>query len=258
MNSSSFSFESWAATDPGKVREINEDGYLVEPACGLWLVADGMGGYDAGEIASAAIVAHLATIGRSSSPQDQHARFLDRLSRANREVQDYSQARDGIIVGSTVAALLLFGDQYQGIWAGDSRLYLLRNGQLQQLSRDHSEAQELVESGVLTADEARTWSHRNVITRAIGISAEVIVDTVSGVAEHADMYLLCSDGLTTHVSDAEIETIMRGRRPREACERLIALTLERGATDNVTVVLVQCSRDDLTMPMDSARRNDRR
>ena len=92
MNPPSFSYESWAATHPGKVREINEDGYLVEPASGLWLVADGMGGYDAGEVASGAIVAHLATLGRPSSAQDQHARFLVRLNKAIREVQDYSYA----------------------------------------------------------------------------------------------------------------------------------------------------------------------
>ena len=253
MNLPSFSFESWAETHPGKVREVNEDSYLIEPASGLWLVADGMGGYDAGEVASSAIVAHLATLGRPSSAQDQHARFLDRLAKANAEVQEYSRAKDGATVGSTVAALLLFGDQYQGVWAGDSRLYLVRHGKLTQLSRDHSEAQELVEAGVLTADEARTWAHRNVITRAIGITEEIVVDTVSGTTEHADMYLLCSDGLTTHVSDAEIEDVLRGRRPREACERLIELTLERGATDNVTIILVQCLSDELTMPMDTAR-----
>lgn len=254
MSEPSFRYESWAVTHQGKVRELNEDSYLVEPAAGLWLVADGMGGYEAGEVASSGIVAHLSTIGKSSSASDQHARFIDRLTHANAELQAYSAARDGVTIGSTVAALLAFKGQYRCLWAGDSRVYLLRRGRLRQLSRDHSEAQEMVETGLLSEEEARTWHRRNVITRAVGIEPEVTVEVVYGTIEHGDSYILCSDGLTAHASDEDIGAAAAGRRPRDACERLLELTLSRGATDNVTIIIVQCWNDDSTVPVSTMKR----
>jgi protein phosphatase len=252
MTDQAFVFESWAVTHEGKVRELNEDRYLMEPPIGLWLVADGMGGHDAGEVASSAIVEHMKTIGVASSAADQHARFVDRLNKANRELQAYSRERNGATVGSTVAALLAYDGQYTCMWMGDARVYQIRRGKLRQLSRDHSEVQELVESGVLTKEEARNWPRRNVITRAVGVQPELDIDAVYGAMEDNDSYLLCSDGLTAHCTDEDILEAVSGRRAREACEILLDLTLSRGGTDNVTVVIVQCRNPDATIPVASS------
>lgn len=251
MYDHAFRYETWAATHQGKVRQLNEDRYLAEPGMGLWLVADGMGGHDAGEVASAGIVAELKTMGVSSSAPDQHARFVDRLARANEGLRRYSEERDGKLVGSTVAALLAFGNQYRCLWVGDSRIYLIRRGAITQLSRDHSEVQELIEKGLLSREEARTWPRRNVITRAVGAHDAVEAEVVYGVMEPGDCFLLCSDGLTAHVSDEDILEAVSGRKAREACDILLELTLSRGAIDNVTIVIVQCRAIDTTIPVDT-------
>ena len=179
------------------------------------------------------------TIGVSTSASDQHARFVDRLTQANHELQDYSQRNGGSIVGSTVAALLIYEGEYRCLWVGDSRIYLVRAGELAQISRDHSEVQELVEQGVLSREEARTWRGRNVITRAVGVYPEIDIEAAYGEMEDGDTFLLCSDGLTAHASDDDILEAVTGRGAKAACEILLELVLERGATDNVTVVITQ-------------------
>jgi len=251
MTDSPFRYESWAVTHEGRVRELNEDRFLMDPRIGLWVVADGMGGYDAGEVASSGIVEQLKTIGVSTSPSDQHARFVDRLARANQELQDYSQKRDGAIIGSTVAALLIYDGEYRCLWQGDSRIYLVRRGRLAQLSRDHSEVQELVEQGVITRDEARTWPGRNVVTRAVGVRPELDLEAAYGDVEPGDSFIICSDGLTTHASDDDILDAVSGRTARAACDMLLALVLERGATDNVTIVITQVRTANSTVQIDS-------
>lgn len=245
-----FRFDTWAITHEGRVRDLNEDRYLADPAAGLWVVADGMGGHDAGEIASAGIVEALKTVGKPSSATDQHARVVDRLNRANMLLQRYSRERNGATVGSTVAALLCFEDQYRCLWMGDSRIYRVRHGVLTQLSHDHSEVQELVDQGMLKQEEARSWPRRNVITRAVGVGPTLDIAADYGRIEHNDSFILCSDGLTAHETDADILEAVSGRRPREACEILLNQTLERGGTDNVTVVIVQAQKADSTIPVD--------
>src|SRR5688572_21295313 len=220
MKQTPFQYESWAVSHEGRVRDLNEDRYLMDSGLGLWVVADGMGGYDAGEVASNGIVEQLKTIGVSTSASDQHARFVDRLNQANEELQIYAQ-RNGGIIGSTVAALLIFDGEYRCLWLGDSRVYLLRRGSLAQLSRDHSEVQELVEQGILSPEEARTWRGRNVITRAVGVHSEIDVEAAYGEIEVGDAFLLCSDGLTAHASDADILEAVSGRSAKAACETLL-------------------------------------
>lgn len=249
MKQSPFRYEDWAVTHEGRVRELNEDRYLMDSRIGLWVVADGMGGYDAGEVASTGIVEQLRTIGIATSALDQHARFVDRLTQANAELQTYARTTGGI-VGSTVAALLIHESEYRCIWLGDSRIYLVRRGVLTQLSRDHSEVQELVEQGVLTREEARTWRGRNVITRAVGVHAEMDLEVAFGEVEPGDTFLLCSDGLTAHASDDDILEAVRGRTARVACEALLELVLERGATDNVTIVITQARAANATIQID--------
>ncbi|KRA53061.1 PP2C family protein-serine/threonine phosphatase [Devosia sp. Root635] len=249
MIGSTFVFDSGSATHQGRVRALNEDRILAEPAAGLWLVADGMGGHNGGEVASGEIVSQMETIGVSSSASDLHARFVDRLNRANQALLTYAQDHQGGTVGSTVAAILIHGEQYRCLWLGDSRIYRVRQHRMEQLSRDHSQVQELIDSGVLTAEEALNFAGRNVITRAVGVQPDLDIDIVYGVVELGDCYILCSDGLTAHCTDADILNAVTGRMSQSACDLLIEHTLERGATDNVSVIVINCRAGGLTVPM---------
>lgn len=230
--------ESFGVSHKGCVRDHNEDNYLIEPQTGLWVVADGMGGHEAGEVASASIVDHLATIGIASSAPDLRARFEDRLSRANAEIRDISRSR-GTTIGSTFAALLAMDGRFACLWAGDSRIYLVRNGSIFQVSKDHTEVQELLDRGMISAEEARNWPRRNVITHAVGVSDELEIDFQQGELMAGDVFVLGTDGLTAHVSDAEIEAAVKSATPRAACQTLLDMVLARGGTDNVTIVLVK-------------------
>jgi protein phosphatase len=237
MHDVALSFESYGVSHKGCVRQLNEDSYLMEPRTGLWVVADGMGGHDAGEIASAAIVKHLATVGFASSAPDLRARFEDRLNKAHGEIRAIARTR-GATVGSTVAALLAMDGKFACLWSGDSRVYLVRGGAIRQVSRDHTEVQELVDSGMISASEARNWPRRNVITRAIGVGEDIWLDFQQGDIVRGDVFVLSSDGLTAHVDDTEIEAAASAS-PRAACESLLEKVLERGGTDNVTIIVVR-------------------
>jgi serine/threonine protein phosphatase PrpC len=255
MNGPAVSFESAAVSHTGNVRQLNEDRYLSDPRSGVWLVADGMGGHDAGEVASSSIVAHVGTLGIASSAPDLRARFEDRILRANEEIWSIAQSRGGKTIGSTVAALLTFDGQFACMWAGDSRVYLVRNGIMSQVSHDHTEVQELLDRGVLNAEEARDWPRRNVITRAIGVAQEVMTDIETGQSRPGDIFILNSDGLTAHVTDVEIRDAAIAHPPQEACRILLDKVLERGATDNVTVVIVKCHEAATENAHHGARRN---
>ena len=233
-----FDVESCGQSHAGLIRELNEDRYLVKSESGLFVVADGMGGHDSGEVASASIVEHLKSIGIPSSAPDLKARFEDRVIMANREIRELS-SRNGSTIGSTLAALLAFERSYACMWAGDSRIYMLHGGKLAQLSRDHTESQDLLDRGLLTPEEAAAWPRRNVITRAIGAIDEPALDITHGRINAGDKFLICSDGLTAHASDEEIGSTLAQHSPQEACNRLIELALSRGGTDNVTVVIVE-------------------
>ncbi|CAN7531823.1 PP2C family protein-serine/threonine phosphatase [Mesorhizobium sp. LjNodule214] len=258
MNNVALPFESFGVSHKGCVREHNEDNYLVEPQTGLWVVADGMGGHEAGEVASASIVDHLATIGIASSAPDLRARFEDRLSRANAEIRGISRTR-GITIGSTFAALLAMDGRFACLWAGDSRIYLIRNASISQVSRDHTEVQELLDRGVISEAEALTWPRRNVITHAVGVSDDVVIDFQQGELMPGDIFVLGTDGLTAHVSDAEIEAAAVSAKPRAACESLLQTVLARGGTDNVTIVLVKIgdARNGQTLHPDRSRAGNR-
>jgi protein phosphatase len=248
VNQFGIRFESFGLSHPGKVRELNEDRYLVAPRSGLWLVADGMGGHDAGEIASSAIVDHLATLGVASSAPDLRARFEDRMVRANAEIWSIAKARGSGTIGSTVAALLTFDRQFACIWLGDSRVYLVRNGAITQVSRDHTEVQELLDRGVITPQEALVWPRRNVITRAVGAEEEITTDIELGQIFPGDVFILASDGLTAHVTEAEILQVVVESQAEAACRLLVETVLDRGGTDNVTVVVVKCHDASLEEP----------
>jgi protein phosphatase len=247
MKDMTLTFESGAATDVGRVRHENEDAYLVLPESGIFAVADGMGGHQAGRLASSIVIDALRRIAEPSSVAELLARCQERLARANDQLLEIASERGGIVIGATLAALLAWEGYYACVWSGDSRIYLLRRGQIQQISRDHTEVAELIAEGILTAEEAQTWPRRNVITRAIGVYHELEIEIAQGILEKDDIFIICSDGLTTHVSDAEILELARVRGAQGACDRLVELTIERGATDNVTVVVVRYAPRETTV-----------
>ncbi|MEQ8901020.1 MAG: protein phosphatase 2C domain-containing protein [Roseovarius sp.] len=235
-----FTFETGQATDVGCRRTVNEDSFLSRPESGLWVVADGMGGHAAGDFASQTIVKELYSIGMPGSADDLHARFGERLVRANETILEHAEALDRGTIGATVVALLIHGSDYACVWSGDSRVYLFRDGHLVQQSRDHTEVRALLDAGSITEDEAENWPRKNVITQAIGVSEQPNCDIVTGVAQVGDRFLLCSDGLTEHIHDSEIASFLRIHDAQSACDALIQETLARGAKDNVTAIVVNC------------------
>jgi serine/threonine protein phosphatase PrpC len=155
-----------------------------------------------------------------------------------------AHARNGAILGTTLVALMVHGTNFACVWCGDSRCYLLRGGKLSQLSRDHSEVQELIDRGLLRKEEASAWPRRNVVTRALGATDQAELEIVDGPAYAGDRFLLCSDGLTTHVADDEIAALLAAVDPQTAVDGLLSLTLERGASDNVSIIVVDCKQPD--------------
>ena len=230
--------EAGAATHVGKVRRQNEDNYLVATRRGLWAVADGMGGHEAGEVASRIVIEELDAIAVPMTAAELLASCEQQIVNANSRLKELADAR-GAIIGTTVAVLLIFDGHYAGVWSGDSRIYRIRRHRIEQISVDHTEVQELISEGRLTAQEARTWPRRNVITRAVGVSDDPELEIKGGILEPGDVFVICSDGLTAHVEDEEILALASKHRPQRACDLLIALTLDRGAVDNVTVVAVR-------------------
>ncbi|MEE8500503.1 MAG: protein phosphatase 2C domain-containing protein [Kiloniellales bacterium] len=234
-----------SGTDVGRVRSLNEDALLDRGDIGLWVVADGMGGHAAGDFASRAIVEALGQV----APPTDGSSFLrdveERIQDTHAALRQESRARgSGGIIGSTVVALLAWDRHYACVWAGDSRLYLLRDGELRQVSRDHSLVQDLVDAGELAPEQAESHPQANVVTRAVGAVEDLVLDKTHEQISIGDMFLLCSDGLTRHVSDQEIAAVLIGETAPGAAQVLIDLALERGARDNVTTVVVRCELED--------------
>jgi protein phosphatase len=161
-----------------------------------------------------------------------------RIVSANSRLKKLGDER-GAVIGTTVAVLLIFDGHYAAVWSGDSRIYRVRKRRIEQISVDHTEVQELISEGKLTAEEARAWPRRNVITRAIGVNDDPELEIKGSALELGDTFVICSDGLTAHVEDKEILALASAHRPQQACDLLVALTLDRGASDNVTVVAVR-------------------
>lgn len=231
-------FRSGHATHVGNVRDHNEDSYLVRPDLGLWIVADGMGGHESGEVASAMtveVVNQLVQAGKS---------LKESLVSAHRAVMgaaDSDPRKTGM--GSTVVVLRVTGNRYEIAWVGDSRVYLwsLKHG-FKQLTHDHSYVQLLVDNELIRPEEARYHPMSHVVNQAIGSSPDgsVTVDTREGVLEPGDRFLLCTDGLTNEVPDAGIAEVLQHEKDHQAAvDMLIDEALAAGGADNVTVVLVE-------------------
>jgi serine/threonine protein phosphatase PrpC len=245
-----FSFRGAGASHVGKVRALNEDSWIARPEIGLWAVADGMGGHGGGDVASQAVIKILGELPAPPSAAALLAEFETRIAAVNAELRALATSRSKAVIGATLVALLVQDRHFACVWCGDSRAYRLRAGALARISRDHSEVQDLIDRGVLGLEEAKTWPRRNVVTRALGVSDQVELEIVDGPASAGDRFLLCSDGLTAHVEDAEIAALLATEDARKICDDLIALTLERGASDNVTVMVVVCDDDTRTVRSD--------
>ncbi|CAM5184996.1 protein-serine/threonine phosphatase OS=Bosea thiooxidans OX=53254 GN=SAMN05660750_04568 PE=4 SV=1 [Bosea thiooxidans] len=234
-------FETGWISHTGKVRAANEDNFLLRPEFGLWAVADGMGGHENGALASATVVAALESVGAAASASELLAMLETSVIEANATLRAEIRRR-GATMGATLVALLIHRQHFACLWSGDSRVYLVRAGRIAQLSRDHTEVQDMVDSGLLSAEEACRSPRRHVITHAIGVHERPELDLENGEIADGDAFVLCSDGLTEHVGDAEILQAVEAGGAQAACDALLALTLARGAHDNVTVVVVRCRR----------------
>ncbi|MFN2526335.1 MAG: Stp1/IreP family PP2C-type Ser/Thr phosphatase [Actinomycetota bacterium] len=222
-----------AATDVGRIRRANEDSYLVRDP--LYVVADGMGGHNAGDVASSTAV---ATLGQPDQPTREQVESL--VKQANAAVWEKAQSDRALQgMGTTVTALFLDGAHGLIAHVGDSRAYLFRNGVLSQLTRDHTLVARMVQEGRLTEEEARHHPQRNVITRALGVDADIRVDVDSHEFEIGDRLLLCSDGLTSMVDPEDIAEILRAEQdPQRAAERLVEAANLAGGEDNTTVIVL--------------------
>ena len=231
--------ECVSRTDVGLRRKVNEDSMLVLTDRGLWAVADGMGGHDAGDVASAKVVEALGALPKAADLDALVANAVEALERVNRQLIALS-ASGGVErrMGTTVVGLAIADGEFRCFWAGDSRAYRLRDGQIEQLSRDHSLVQDLVDAGMLEAEGMQDHPSANLITRAVGVAEDLRIDTVSGEVKPGDQYLLASDGLTRMMEDDELAALLSSRPAQEATDRMIETVLERGAPDNVSIIVV--------------------
>ncbi|MFP3569544.1 PP2C family protein-serine/threonine phosphatase [Paraburkholderia sp. SIMBA_030] len=236
---SQFRWTSSARSDVGCVREINEDACLDQPELGRWAVADGMGGHAVGDLASHLVI---DTLSRLAPPVGMKALIADaraRLQKANRQLRDEAARRQVQRIGSTVIVLLAC-DRFCGyLWAGDSRLYLYREGQLRQLTRDHSQIEELKSLGVITDEQARHHPAQHMITRAVGATDKLELDDDAIEVADGDVFLLCSDGLSNEITDQDMLAVLTTVECKRASEELVELALTRGGRDNITAVVVQ-------------------
>ncbi len=226
------------STHVGLRREHNEDTYYADSDLQLWLVADGMGGHEHGEVASA--------LARDTLVREvkQHTPLVRAIEMADEEIIRHSTKRsEALPMGTTIASLMLEPNgEFEVAWVGDSRVYLWQNG-LRQLSQDHSYVQELIDQGAITSEQARSHPHRNVVTQALGVTdpESLRVASLRGRFEPGMQILLCSDGLTEEVADSDIAAIL-GRddlSAQECVDHLILAALDGGGSDNVTVILVR-------------------
>lgn len=233
------SWSSHAISNVGRVRKHNEDSMLDRPEIGLWVVADGMGGHAKGDVASQMIVESLKKIHEGLSLPRYIDDIEDRVIEVNKKlVEKARESAKKITIGSTVVILLAYDKYCVSIWAGDSRLYRLRNKSLQQITTDHSQVEQYIEQGLISREDAHDHPHGNMITRAVGATDELFLDMDIQEMVSGDRYMLCSDGLTKHITDVEIREFLANGTAEECCTNLINTTLDRGAGDNVTTIVV--------------------
>jgi len=237
-------FSCAARTDTGVVRSGNEDSYMMLPDRGVFIVADGMGGHAAGEVASDMAVRIIAReLGSLRGLNDETAgeRMRHAIIEANAAIFDRTLTeQDKRGMGTTTTAMVLLPQRFLLGQVGDSRAYMLRDGRMLQLTKDHSYVQEQVDLGLLTEEQARVHPYSNVITRCIGANAEVVPDLYFGHLRPGDIVLLASDGLTGMLEDEQLAVILKGEGgPQHWVDRLINEANRRGGLDNITALVIR-------------------
>lgn len=234
-----------AKTHCGKVRPINEDSFFAPGELPLALVADGMGGHQAGEVASSMAAETICACARKAAGREISVKsavaWVRQANRAIYRAANEDLSRSGM--GTTLTFLYFMKGHAMLAHVGDSRCYLVRKGEIYQITKDHSLVAELVRTGEITEEEARYHPYRNIITRALGTDDTVAVDAQDIDTEEGDLFLLCSDGLSNYVENQEILDVVGQNPPQEACDRLVDLALERGGRDNITVVVAVCEQE---------------
>ena len=239
----SFRIKDRSLTHVGIVRTENEDSHFSAQQARVWVVADGMGGHFNGRFASQTIV---DAVGAARLPEDLDLAW-DQVAAAIHSANGVIFAKSlevGKQIGSTVVALVVRGQEFVVLWAGDSRAYLMRDKALIQLTRDHTQVEMMLERGLLSPEEAADHPMKHVLARAVGVQETLELDAIKDEFIGHDLFLLCSDGLYGVLSDDEIAAYLH-EYGHDAGEKLIAACLERGAPDNVTVTLVAASEPTL-------------
>lgn len=245
------SFEIVTLTDPGKVRSHNEDSVTADAAAGFAILADGMGGYNAGEVASGIAVAMLAEGLKSALeagmwPQDAGLVLESEIGKTNAAIYQTAQSQPQYAgMGTTLVSVLFYDNRAIVAHIGDSRLYRYRQGAFEQITRDHSLLQEQIDSGMVSKEEARLSSNKNLVTRALGVDSTVEAEIHGYEVLPGDIYLLCSDGLNDMVGDEEIELTLGvlGANLELAAQQLVQMANDNGGRDNVSVILVRILHD---------------
>jgi protein phosphatase/serine/threonine-protein phosphatase Stp1 len=232
---------SWHATHVGTRRKHNEDAFVDRPDLGVWAVADGAGGHQAGEYASGLIKDALEALPPDLSAAELLVQVRARIAETHQALREEAARRGAdTMIASTIVAFLARDDHFACLWAGDSRAYLLRDGEMTQITRDHSLVQELLDTGMITPEEAEKHPQANVITRAVGADIdELVLDKVSGELQQNDRILLCSDGLCKTVPLAEMIGLTAAETSVSPTDSLIAAALALEVTDNVTAVMIE-------------------
>jgi serine/threonine protein phosphatase PrpC len=233
-------FQSVSRTHTGAVRPHNEDSLLERSDIGLWAVSDGMGGHAAGDVASALVVETMRHLARTEGGASFAGLVRRALAEANAELYRRGSARSpDATMGATVTALGVEADRFFCLWVGDSRLYRFRKGTLRRLTRDHRYIQDLLDSGVLTEAAAKLHPQRNVITRAVGIDAELELDSCEGAVAPGDLFLLATDGVTEVCADDDLARILSGQDLADMAGTIVEKCLKGGAPDNLSLVLIR-------------------
>ena len=232
-----FKWQSAAATAVGNVRTHNEDSILDLPSVGLWAVADGMGGHKAGDTASRMVVEALAAVSRHERLSVLVDEVEDRLLEVNGSL--HRSAGGNGLSGTTVTVLLALERHVLSFWAGDSRLYRSRQGSIEQLTRDHSDTQEMLDDGLISSAELVGREPSNVITRAVGGTEELFLDVELSEIRDSDRYLLCTDGLYKELAPEDLGRHLAVRNPAKACQGLMKQALAGVCNDNISAVVVK-------------------
>lgn len=228
-------------THVGVVRKANEDAILTDPTGTLWAVADGMGGYGHGDVASDVVTQELAKVADDAAAIPA---LRNSLRRANDLIQDRSSAPGMGKMGSTVVAMMMQDCAAHIVWVGDCRAYLMRQGHMKMLTHDHTVVQDMVDQGVLRDDQKDGHPESNIVTRAVGYEDVVEVDALSVPIIPGDRLLLCSDGLTACLDDQSVAGVLAtAEEPQRLCSQLIEASLSYGAPDNVSVIAVFAEED---------------